>query len=306
MFESYALGLARSEKLPARKDEALLERRRALINELVASGIKGWPEHGTFYTRTLPAGCRTCLKGEGSNLCLTTHCNRDCFFCFNPKPRVSGISVHGRKIASESDIPEVLKEFNIHSLGLSGGEPLLDPPLVLRVIKLLRARLDANLRIDLYTNGDLLTDDLLNRLREAGLDGLRINVVAGGYKLSAVRLALRQMADVEVEIPAIPQHRKRLLRLVRELEDMGAPHLILHELFASAQNLDALRARGCEAVGDGSSLDKLTWSGVLESDETALSTLLYALKTTLTLSVYYCSCATQQWISEQALKRRSV
>lgn len=298
VFERYALGLSRDRFLPEGGDGAL-ERRRALVKELVFRGVRGWPEYGTFFTRRLAPGCEPCLKGKGSNLCLTTLCNRDCFFCFNPKPRIDSMSVHGRAVASESEIPGIVEGFGIRSLGLSGGEPLLDPARVLRILELLRERFGLRLRVDLYTNGELLTDDLLQRLLAAGLGSLRINVAAGGYKLSAVELALRRTPNVEVEIPAIPQHRRRLRRLVRELDGLGAPHLILHELFASAENRAALLSRGFRAAGR--QWDKLTWSGVLDSDAAALETLLYALERARALSVYYCSCATQQWIAERAL-----
>jgi pyruvate formate-lyase activating enzyme-like uncharacterized protein len=209
--------------------------------------------------------------------------------------------VHGKAVREESEIPDVLLQNGIASVGLSGGEPLLDPKRVLRIVKLLRERFGKDLRIDLYTNGDLFTPDLLDELRQAGVDGLRINLAANGYKLDPVQMALGRIGDVTVELPAIPQHRESLKRIVRELDAVGAKHLILHELFASAQNIDALSDRGCRAAeGD---YDKLTWSGVADSGELALEIMRYAQENTKTLSVYYCSCATQQWIAENALKR---
>jgi pyruvate formate-lyase activating enzyme-like uncharacterized protein len=302
VFERYALGLARQESLAPDADTGRLKRRKALIEQLLHRGVRGWPERGTFYTRRLPAGCVPCLKGQGSNLCLTTLCNRDCFFCFNPKPRAEGLSVHGQAVAQESDIPAVLEKFAIRSVGLSGGEPLLDPERVLRILALLRKRFGAGLRVDLYTNGSLLTTPLLKGLRQAGLDGMRLNLAANGYKAAPVTLALEEFSDVEVEIPVIPGHEARLRKLVRELDGAGAPTLIVHELFVSAHNLDAMRRRGCQRAA-GQAPDKLSWSPVAGSDEAALKLLLYSLVHTKTLSVYYCSTGTQQWIAEEALKR---
>lgn len=301
VFERYALGLARTESLPSGSGDH--GRCDALLAELKAHGVKGWPERRTLYTRRLPAGCGPCLEGMGSNLCLTTLCNRDCFFCFNPRPRTAEMSVHGRKVSEEAKIPEILEEYGVRSLGLSGGEPLLDPAKVLRVVRQLRDRFGPGLRIDLYTNGELLTPKLLARLRRTGLDALRINLVASGYRTSIVEMAKQVFADVEVEIPAIPEHGDRLRRLVDELDALGAPHLVLHELFCSAQNLDALRLRGYQAAQRGLPED-LTWGPVSGSEETALEILLYALDSARTLNVYYCSTGTQQWIAERALARR--
>ncbi|MBI3553413.1 MAG: radical SAM protein [Elusimicrobia bacterium] len=302
--QRYAVGLARTDALPPEADpEARLARRHRLVAALTARGVRGWADCGTFYTRRLPAGCIPCLKGQGSNLCLTTLCNRDCFFCFNPEPRAEGMSVHGRAVSSEAQIPAILEEFDVKSLGLSGGEPLLDPDRVVRVIGRLRRRFGPGLRIDLYTNGDLLTPRVLDRLVSAGLDGLRMNLAVNGYDIAPVKLGLSGLAGVSVELPVIPWHRARLRRLVRELDTLGAPQLILHELFVSAHNIDSLRRLGCRLAADGKT-DKLAWSPVAGSDEEALELLLYAMDQARLLSVYYCSTGTQQWIAEQALARR--
>lgn len=297
VFEKYAAGLARDKALPPGAGN----RRGELIVEFLSRGGKGWPERGTLFTRSLPPGCAQCLDGRGSNLCLTTLCTRECFFCFNPKPRSEGLSVHGKAVSDESEIAGILAQNGIASVGLSGGEPLLDPERTIRIVKLLRERFGKDLRIDLYTNGDLFTEALLDRLHAAGVDGVRVNLAANGYDLAPVKLAVGRIGDVTVELPAIPRHRESLKRVVRELDAAGAGHLILHELFASAQNIDALSDRGCKAAeGD---YDKLTWSGVAESGELALEIMRYAQDTAKTLSVYYCSCATQQWIAETALAR---
>lgn len=304
VFERYALGLADKERLGPQRGSAEREaRRNGLLAELAARGIRGWPQRRTLYTRALPEGCRPCLKGQGSNLCLTTLCNRSCFFCFNPKPRSEAMSVHGKTVDSEDEIPAVLEGFGVRSVGLGGGEPLLDPGKALRVIRLLRARLGPSMRIDLYTNGDFLTPELLSRLQAAGLDALRINIVPGGYKTGAVGLALKFFREVAVEIPAIPGHLERLKSLVSDLDLLGAPHLILHELFCSAQNLDSLRRLGLRADG-ARPPERLSWSAVSGSEEAALAVLAYALDNARALSVYYCSCGTQDWIAEEALKRR--
>ncbi len=301
VFERYALGLARGERLAPDDEAAERSARRAgLLERLAADGIQGWPDRGTFYTRGLPSGCVPCLKGRGSNLCLTTLCNRDCFFCFNPKPRAEGLSVHGRTVASESEIAGVLADFGIESVGLSGGEPLLDAERTIRIIKELRRRFGPGLRIDLYTNGDLLTPRLAARLRDAGIDGTRMNLAAGGYRIAPLKIALGAIPDSEVELPVIPKHIERLKRLIREMDEIGAPQLILHELFVSAQNLDAMKRMGLRAAA-GPSRDRLSWSPVAGSDVAALELLLFALKNTKSLSVYYCSTSTQQWIAEQAL-----
>ena len=301
-YAKYALGLAREDLLDSDKDpQERSKRRHALVAELIRRGVQGWPERGTFYTGALAPGCIPCLNGRGSNLCLTTLCTRECFFCFNPKPRAEGISVHGLAVSSEDDVPGILAERGICSVGISGGEPLLGPDKVLRIIKILRGHFGSSLRIDLYSNGDLFTPRLLKKLDAAGLNGLRLNLAANGYNIEPLRMALMEFSDVSVEIPVIPKHAKRLEKMARDLDRILAPRLILHELFVSAQNADSLRRLGLRSVNKAAG--NLTWSPVAESDECALELMLYALDHAPKLSVYYCSTSTQEWIAEKALAR---
>src|SRR5665213_3467189 len=105
---------------------------RSLLEQLRDAGIKGDFESMTLYTRRLPPGCRSCLSGKGSNLFVTGLCTRDCFFCFNQKPR----------------------------------------------------------RVELYTNGDLADAAPLRRLRDGGIDAIRLDLAARDYDLEPVRRSM--------------------------------------------------------------------------------------------------------------------
>jgi pyruvate formate-lyase activating enzyme-like uncharacterized protein len=298
-LERYALGLARERRL-APADKNARRRRAALLSQLKAAGIRGWPERMTLFTKSLPAGCRPCLRGQGSNLVMTLQCNRDCFFCFNPKPRTTGMSVHGRSVRDLQEGAALLAELGVKSVGISGGEPLLELGKVLALARILRQRFGGSVRVDLYTNGDLLTVPILKRLKAAGVSGLRLNLAAGGYDSAAAALALRVFRDVEVEIPMIPEDKGRVLALLGRLEELGCRHLILHELFASAANVARLESRRAHERKGG-----LTWSGVAESEEAALEVLLAAARAKMKISVYYCSTGTQAWIAQRAMARAS-
>ncbi|MDD5657646.1 MAG: radical SAM protein, partial [Elusimicrobia bacterium] len=167
-FERYALGLARRPLASAPAGVRGL----ALAARAVKAGAKGWKERMTFYTRSLPAGCRPCLEGRGSNLAVTLECNRACSFCFNPRARGSYMSVHGREVGSIKEAVALLRSFGVRSVGLSGGEPLLEPARVLALARAIKRGL-RGARVELYTNGSLFTRAILKRLRAAGVDGLR-------------------------------------------------------------------------------------------------------------------------------------
>ncbi|MDD5628789.1 MAG: radical SAM protein [Elusimicrobia bacterium] len=293
-LQRYALGLSRERLLaPAAKGSGA--RRAALLRKLAAAGVKGWPKHLTLFTKSLPMGCRPCLRGRGSNLVMTLKCNRDCFFCFNPKPRTAEMSVHGRSVRSLKEGVELLAGLGVKSVGISGGEPLLEKRKVLALARALRRRFGRSLRIDLYTNGDLLSLPVLRSLKAAGVSGLRLNLAANGYDPAPAASASGVFKDVEVEIPMIPEDKGRVLALLGQLEELGCRHLILHELFASAAN--AARMEGRRAHGRRAAL---TWSGVAGSEEAALEVLLAALRAKRKISVYYCSTGTQSWIARRA------
>lgn len=298
----YARKAARA-LIPAaeRPDPAFEKRLAALLGGLRAAGIKGDAGTLTLFTKTLPPGCVRCLKGRGTNLYVTGFCTRDCFFCFNHKPRKDELVVHGIPVDTPAEALEVVERFGLTSVGISGGEPLMFPERVLALIAALRSS-PRDLRVELYTNGDRADERLLRLLRDAGLDALRVNLAARGYDSSPVRAALKWIPEVAVEIPVIPAELQRQKNLVIELDVMGVPFLNLHELFVSPENRERMLREGHAPVDRG--YERLMWQPVAESGVAALELLLFAAEHARNLSVYYCSCGTQETISRRGLARR--
>jgi len=232
---------------------------------------------------------------------VTGLCTRDCFFCFNEKPRTDEIVVHGIKIREPEEAKEIVARYRLKSVGISGGEPLLFPDRVLRIIHALRS-LPERVRIDLYTNGDRATDEILRDMKRMGLDALRFNVAASDYCLGPVERALGFFEEVAVEIPVIPSDLIVQKFLVFRLDEMGVPFLIIHELFSCRENRSRVQEEGFTTQEKQS--PHLLWKPVEEGEEAALRLLLFALETTKRLSTYYCSCRTQEMISERGLTRR--
>lgn len=293
-----AAGVSLREAPPPARRAAAVE---GLLARLSAAGIKGDLSSMTLYTRRLPPGCRSCLSGRGANVLVTGLCTRDCFFCFNHKPRVDELVVHGVPVDDPAEAPEIVRRHGLRSVGLSGGEPLLRLPRTLALIAALKT-MPRPPRVDLYTNGDLATDETLGRLKDAGLDAIRFDLAARGYDASPVRRALRVFDEVAVEIPVVPADRDALRRMVLELDEAGVPYLNIHELFACAENRDRVgAAEGAPMPADAA---HLLWKPTAESGVAALELLLFALEKTKTLSVYYCSCGTQELIAARGLARR--
>jgi pyruvate formate-lyase activating enzyme-like uncharacterized protein len=295
--------MLRNEIAVARAEDDADGNRRtnALLESLRRGGIKGSLERRTLYTRHLPPGCRDCLRGKGTNAFVTGKCTRDCFFCFNQKPRKDELVVHGIRLAEPEEAPEVVRRYGLRSVGVSGGEPTLRPERLLRLVRALRT-LPFRVRIDLYTNGDCLTEDLLVALKAAGLDAIRFNLVAREFDTEPLERALRHFAETAVEVPVIPERMGEMQAMVLRLDALGVPFLNIHELFACRENSARVIEEGYGSGGEAS--DALQWEPVAAADEAALSLLLYALENTARLSVYYCSCRTQQDISSRGMRRR--
>ena len=272
-----------------------------LSRQLASAGIKGSIEERTLYTRRLPPGCRGCLGGKGTNLYVTGLCTRDCFFCFNEKPRKDELVVHGIKVREPEEAREIVERYHLRSVGLSGGEPLLFPDRVLRIVKALRA-MPVRVRIDLYTNGDRVDEKILLGLKKAGVDSLRFNLAANGYDTGPVELSLKHFPGTTVEVPVVPSEMEKQRDMVLRLDSLGVPFLNIHELFACRENVPKVGGEGYAPKAQRG--ETLLWRPVEGGDEACLELLLFALKNTERLSVYYCSCITQDRIGQRGLRRR--
>jgi radical SAM protein with 4Fe4S-binding SPASM domain len=103
---------------------------------------------------------------------VTERCNLHCVHCFNSSNK------YGRDIPvkafKEVIIPR-LKELQVITVTLTGGEPFIHPQIV-EIIKLLRK---ADARVAVCTNGTLLTENLIRSLSRIG--GIYINVSLDGF-----------------------------------------------------------------------------------------------------------------------------
>ncbi len=180
----------------------------------------------------LSPGCQACKSGKWDCIFLTLSCNLSCSFCLTPctLTKASSISAFG------NDIHTLIKEYaelKISGIGFSGGEPMLESKLLIDcLLSIHKANPEAYLWA--YTNGLLLTKDIISALAEAGLDELRFNMAATGYFhphiLEMLRYAAMRLAAVTVEIPAIPEDKDQLLKALSVWGRTGVKYLNLHEL----------------------------------------------------------------------------
>lgn len=152
----------------------------------------------------------------------------------------------------------------------------------MQYLRAIRRRLGDGIHLWLYTNGTLLTRDIASRLRDAGLDELRVDIGATGYALDQLRLAVGIIPHITVEIPAIPEEEALLRKKLVEMAESGVNYLNLHQLRLTGHNYAHLAGRGYTFLHG----ERVT---VLESELTALELLRYSLDQQLTVGVNYCS-----------------
>jgi hypothetical protein len=101
---------------------------------------------------------------------ITDACNIDCRVCYKKR---------GTSLKSLSDVQQdletAIKLRKLHTVTISGGEPTLHPDLC-QIISLVKSY---GLHVFLLTNGLLIDEDYLNRLRISGLDSILFHVDLG-------------------------------------------------------------------------------------------------------------------------------
>jgi organic radical activating enzyme len=120
---------------------------------------------------------------------FTQLCNDQCDHCYNSS------GPYGARI-SEEDCMAIIENLpeKIDRLILSGGEPIADKKLLYKILDRLKERYQGETQIMLQTNGDLLTEEILDILIEKGVTRFDIASIDRYHKAAGNRLI--QLADL--------------------------------------------------------------------------------------------------------------
>ena len=139
----------------------------------------------------------------------TNYCNARCIFCAHGRIEEHGIMTDGlytKILTDASRFNPPPKTF----IPMLTGEPFIDPQIVDRV-KEARSVLP-NTDIHLYTNGSLLTEEIINELAE--IRGLRLNISANGASVET-RQRLTGLDDYET-----------MARMIDYVDSLHIPHTV--------------------------------------------------------------------------------
>ena len=217
-----------------------------------------WQEDavGSIYNYLSP-GCRICRQGAGLVLFVTGKCERSCFYCPLSEERRGRDQVFADEMPVQeiADILEEASAIDALGTGITGGEPLLKLEYVLECIRALKQSRGSSHHIHLYT-GLLPGRDVLERLKEAGLDEIRFHPPFDQWPHPVgLKEALRQAKALGliagVEIPSILP-APAIIEAVRDADAF----LNVNELEFSETNYAGLSAAGyspqdlgCAATG---------------------------------------------------------
>ncbi len=246
----------------------------------------------------LSPGCRICGEGGWSCLFINGKCNCRCFYCPSPQSEIGVPTTNRVSFSKPADYAAYVHRFGFSGVSISGGEPLLTPDLTLRFLQVVHQSKNRPLHLWMYTNGVLLTTDLVKRLQDAGLDEIRFDLSAVAYDLKKVELAVGHIPTVTVEIPAIPEDFQRLRQLLPRLKTTGVDHLNLHQLRVTPHNQGQLAERKYTHLHG----ERVT---VLESEMTALALMQAAVEEGVHLPVNYCTFVFQHRFQRAAVRRKS-
>ena len=250
------------------------------------------------------SACDACQKGIGTEtFVLTLQCPHRCFFCFNPNQEdYDGRRPEVRDVCGQLEERAACGAVYTH-LALTGGEPLLYPEEAVEfVAKAKELFPDAHVR--LYTSGYGATGEVLERLRDAGLDELRFSVKTDGgaetvdRTLGIISRAVGLVPDVLVEMPVMPDEGDLMEDLLRRLDALGVRGINLLELGFPFLNGKEFARRGYRLKSDPFRiLYDYAYAGglpVAGSERTALDLISFAAEEGLSLGVHYCSMENKQ------------
>ena len=251
----------------------------------------------------LSSACVACTGDlRTKTFVLSTLCNRDCYFCFNVNQG------NGERCPLNETWRRDVDDFDrscggLTHAGLTGGEPLLHRDEAVAFVRHVRSlRPDAHVRI--YTAGDFLDEPVLEELRDAGLDELRMSIKLDVLDVDradeiiddavdVLARAKRFIPQVMVEMPVIPGTGKAMRRLLDRLDQVGAFGINLLEFCYPMGAWDEFERRGFSVKNPPFPvLYDYGYAGGLPlagSESLCLELLEYALDEGLSLGVHYCS-----------------
>ncbi len=234
-----------------------------------------------FY-KQISNGCQLCGNGLWSCLFITGKCNANCFYCPTSQEQDELPTTQGLTFPTAESYAEYVAYFSFKGVSFSGGEPLLVKERVLEYLKALRKAASPEIYTWMYTNGILANAEIFRKLAAYNLNEVRFDIGAINYDLSKIKQAKGIIKNLTIEIPAVPEEKDRLIKLLPDIIKAGVTNLNLHQLRLTPYNVSKLSKRDYTLIAAEKPI-------VLESELAALEIINYAKTHQLEIGINYCS-----------------
>jgi pyruvate formate-lyase activating enzyme-like uncharacterized protein len=269
----------------------------------------------------ISSACEACRTGLGSaTFFISLQCHRDCFYCFNPnQENYAYYTQHQRDVAAE--LEQISQQgLKVNHLALTGGEPLLHKSQVMDFFRTAREKFPAA-HTRLYTSGDHATPEVLQALKDAGLDEIRFSIrmhdLEKGHHLTFERIAQAKayIPLVMVEMPVLPGTLEVMQEALLELDRLEIFSINLLEFCFPFSNADVFNRKSYRIKNRPYQVLYNYWYAgglpIAKSELECLALLEFALDNDLKLGVHYCSLENKhtgqvyQQHANQVLPRRA-
>jgi pyruvate formate-lyase activating enzyme-like uncharacterized protein len=202
--------------------------------------------HGTnFHVGDISPSCKSCLAGRMLVIGVTELCHRGCYYCPNPEERADKSYVGDHILRDDTDLLRGAELIEASAACLTGGEPLLRVERTLRFITILKKGLGDGFHLHLYTSLTDVSDDVLRRLCDVGLDEVRFHL-HDPTETGGLERALRLPWRVGIEIPCIPSPYGQVSQIVGAGRNLDVRFVNLNEFHMAPSNYDRLCEMGFE------------------------------------------------------------
>lgn len=234
-----------------------------------------------FYNQ-LSKGCELCGQGLWSCLFITGICNANCFYCPTNQDIDDLPTSQGLTFPTAESYAEYVSHFKFKGISFSGGEPLLVAERVKDYLAQIRKTCSPDIYAWMYTNGILANELIFKELGSLGLNEVRFDIGATGYKLDKIKFAKEHIPNITIEIPSVPEEKERIKALLPEMVKAGVSNLNLHQLRLTQHNAAKLLQHNYTYIHAEKPI-------VLESELAALEIIEYAKEKQINIGINYCS-----------------
>lgn len=280
-------------------DKEYISDENILIEKLKEKGAYICHNGKSIYYNNISPSCIDCHTGYGSaTYIITLKCNRDCFFCTNKNQDDYAEGVN--------KVYDILSQFQNHlkqykkmkSVAVTGGEPLLYAKECASFINEVK-KADESIQTRIYTNGDLVTEEIMKSLKEAGLDEIRFGLKPDSKGkisdniLENLKTAKKYIKRTMVEMPFPKGMVNEMKSLMEVLDNIGIYSINILEFLYPFVHSDEYFKKGFEVKNHPYSvLYPYTYAGgvpVAGSSVECLEVMLYAVEKNMKMGLHYCS-----------------